>query len=66
MRAQIGDRIVVHGQHVDDSPRRGVILEVHGRDGQPPYFVGWTDGHEALYFPASDAHIEPKTGDRQG
>jgi len=60
MRAQVGDRIVVRSQHLGHESRHGVILEVHGDDGKPPYLVGWTDGHEALYFPANDAHIEPK------
>lgn len=60
MQAKVGDRIVVPGLHVGDEARRGVILEVHGQDGQPPYVVGWGDGHTAIYFPAVNAHIEPK------
>lgn len=60
MKARVGDRIVVPGTHLGDLKRHGVILEVHGKNGEPPYLVGWTDGHEALFFPAGDAHIEPK------
>ena len=60
MEAQVGDRIVVPGLHVGDESRRGVILEIHGKNGAPPYLVGWTDGHEAIYFPAGNARIEAK------
>ena len=60
MHAHVGDRIVVRGLHVGDAGRRGVILEIRGQSGEPPYLVGWSDGHEALYFPAGDARIEGK------
>jgi hypothetical protein len=60
MQGHVGDRITVRGLHVGDVERRGVILEVRGQSGEPPYLVGWSDGHEALYFPAGDARIEPK------
>ena len=26
-------------------------------DGAPPYVVKWSDGHEGLYFPGSDASV---------
>jgi hypothetical protein len=52
MQAKVGDRMVVHGAHVNDATRDGEILEVHGADGGPPYLVRWTDnGHESLVFP---------------
>ena len=35
MKANIGDRLVVHGAHVDDPWRAGEILEVHGPDVAP-------------------------------
>jgi hypothetical protein len=47
MRAKVGDKIVVSGHHV----------EVRGADGAPPYVVKWSDGHEGLYFPGSDASV---------
>ena len=58
MRAAVGDRIVVPGLHLREAVRDGVILEVHGEDGGPPYVVRWSDtGHVSTYFPGPDAHI---------
>jgi hypothetical protein len=58
MHANVGDRIVVRGHQVGDGDRRGEIIEVHGTGGEPPYVVRWSDGHEALFFPGSDAAVE--------
>ncbi len=58
MQASVGDRLVVHGLHVDDPERAGEILEVHGKDGGPPYVVHWDDGHEGLVFPGPDATVK--------
>ena len=58
MKAQVGDRVVVHGAHVADHVRSGDILEVHGADGAPPYLVKWSDdGHESLVFPGPDMSV---------
>lgn len=59
MFASVGDRLVVHGRHVDDPVRDAEILEVRGKDGQPPYLVRWGDtGHEGLVFPGPDATVQ--------
>ncbi len=58
MNANVGDRIIVRGHQVGEANREGVIAEVRGADGTPPYVVRWSDGHEALFFPGSDATIE--------
>jgi hypothetical protein len=58
MHAVAGDSLVVKGRHVGDEVREGVILEVHGKDGAPPYLVGWSDGHESVFFPSADTLIE--------
>jgi hypothetical protein len=58
MDAKVGDRVVVPGHHVGDLSREGVIVEVHGEDGGPPYLVRWSDGHEGMFFPGSDTSIE--------
>ena len=59
MRAAVGDRLVIKGHHVGEPDRDAEILEVHGQDGGPPYFVRWDeDGQEGLFFPGSDAVIE--------
>jgi Domain of unknown function (DUF1918) len=62
MRAQVGDRIVVHGLKVGDTDRHGVVVEVRGADGGPPFLVDWGDGHQGLYFPAGDAIVEQRAG----
>jgi hypothetical protein len=60
MQATVGDRIHVHGAHVDDHQREGRIVEVRGKDGAPPYLVHWFDtDHDALVFPGPDAQIHP-------
>lgn len=60
MQAKPGDRIVIRGHHVGEHERDGEVLEVHGDDGGPPYLVRWSDtGQEGLFYPGSDAHIEP-------
>ena len=58
MRDGVGDELIVKGHHVGDADRQGVITEVHGADGSPPYLVRWTDGHESSFFPSSDTVVE--------
>jgi hypothetical protein len=59
MKAKVGDRLVVEGQHVGDSRRVGVIIALRHGDGTPPYEVRWLDsGHETLVFPGPEARIE--------
>ncbi|HUK67931.1 MAG TPA: DUF1918 domain-containing protein [Streptosporangiaceae bacterium] len=58
MRANAGDELVVRGHHVGDQDRTAVIVEVHGEDGAPPYLVRWSDGHQSVFFPSSDAVVE--------
>jgi hypothetical protein len=62
MRARVGDRLVVENTYVGEPRRVGVVLDVSHSDGSPPYLIRWLDdGHEALVFPGSDAHIEPSS-----
>lgn len=58
MRAEVGDELVVRGRHVGDERREGMIIEIHGEDGTPPYLVRWEDGHESVFFPSSDTLVE--------
>jgi hypothetical protein len=59
MKAEVGDRLVVHGHHLGEAERDAEILEVLGEDGQPPFRVRWSDdGHESIFFPGSDASVE--------
>lgn len=58
MKAKVGDRVIVRGAHVDDHVRDGEVLEVHGKDGDPPFLVRWSDnGHESLVFPGSGTQV---------
>ena len=58
MHAHVGDRIVIRAHRIGEAERDAEILEV-GEDGGPPYRVRWgDDGHEALFFPGSDACVQ--------
>jgi CBS domain-containing protein len=62
--AQPGDVVVIRGHAIDHPERRGIITGVRGPDGGPPFVVRWLDDpheepHEILFFPGSDADIEP-------
>lgn len=65
MRAEVGDRLHVHGRVVGQGEQTAEIVEVRGTDGGPPYVVRHEDGHEALVFPGSDAVVEHPAGDQQ-
>jgi hypothetical protein len=58
MHAEVGDEIVVRGRHVGDEDRKGVIIEVHGEVGAPPYLVRWANGHDSVFTPSSDTVVE--------
>jgi len=58
MHAEVGDEIVVRGRHVGDEDRKGVIIEVHGEGGAPPYLVRWDNGHDSVFMPSSDSLVE--------
>jgi hypothetical protein len=68
MRAEVGDRMVVASARLDRPVRDGEILRV-GTGGSGPFLVRWSDnGHETLFFPGPDAHIEheaPASGERE-
>jgi hypothetical protein len=36
----------------------GVIIEVIGEAGGPPYLVRWSDGHESSFYPTSGTVAE--------
>jgi hypothetical protein len=65
MHGETGDELVVRGHHVGDEDRHGVIIEIHGEDGAPPYLVRWKDGHESLFTPSSDTHVEHRPAARR-
>jgi hypothetical protein len=60
MQAKVGDRLVVHGSHLAEHVRDGLIVEVRGADGAAPYLVRWSeDGHESLVFPGPGTTVVP-------
>jgi hypothetical protein len=59
MKAHVGDKMILEGQHVGDPRRVGVIVALSHDDGSPPYRVRWLDNHETLVFPGPDSRIEP-------
>jgi len=65
MRADVGDELIVRGRHVGDEDREGVVVEVHGADGTPPYLVRWANGHESVFVPSADTLVEHRPAPRQ-
>ncbi len=58
MRATVGDWLVIKGRTTESADQRGLITEVHGADGGPPYVVRWlANSHAATVFPGSAALI---------
>jgi len=63
MKAVVGDRLVIRSRHLDEPVRTGEIVEVHGKDGAPPYVVRWEgETHTVVIIPGPDAHVEHHTG----
>ncbi|MDA2812823.1 DUF1918 domain-containing protein [Nocardiopsis sp. RSe5-2] len=59
MRAHVGDLLVVEGRREDTGRKTGVVTEVRGAEGAPPYQVRWVDeDQDVLVYPGPDAHIE--------
>jgi Domain of unknown function (DUF1918) len=58
MHATVGDQLIIHGARVDQPDREAEIIDVRGQDGEPPFFVRWSDnGHEALVYPGPHAFV---------
>ena len=47
MRAEVGDQLVGPGPTIAHGEVLGVVIEVHGCGGSPPYTIRWYDGGEA-------------------
>ena len=62
MEAAQGDRIIVRGRTVGSTDRHGVILEVKGQEGHPPYLVRFDDGHETVMYPGGDFAVDKTHG----
>jgi hypothetical protein len=59
MHATVGDRLHVHSRVVGVHEQQAEIVEVRGVNGEPPFLVRFTDGHECLIFPGPDCVVEP-------
>jgi Domain of unknown function (DUF1918) len=58
MQAAVGDTLTVRSLHQGEADRHGTIIEVHGKDGGPPYLVRWQDEHESVFFPAAGTIVD--------
>lgn len=59
MKATPNDWLIVESGHLGAPRRRALVLEVRGPDGDPPFYVEWSDtGRRSLVFPGPDARIE--------
>jgi hypothetical protein len=58
MKAAPGDWLMIESTHLNEQKRHGLILEVRGPDGSPPYLVRWDDSKaETVVIPSAGAHI---------
>lgn len=60
MRAKPGDRIHMQGFGVSHPDTVGVIDEVKGTDGQPPYVVRFYSGRQELVYPGPRTEVAPQ------
>lgn len=57
MRAETGDKLLVHGRTVGQHDQVAEIVEVLGHAGEPPYRVRYDDGHETVMSPGPDSVV---------
>lgn len=60
MRANTGDRLLMHGRVVGEHDRLAEIVEVLGPNGEPPYRVRFEDGREAVMSPGPDSVVQER------
>lgn len=58
MHVHKGDVLRFTGRTVGTPEHRAEVLEVLGRQGEPPYRVRYEDGREAEVFPGSDCVLD--------
>ncbi|MBB1256715.1 DUF1918 domain-containing protein [Streptomyces alkaliterrae] len=67
MRAEVGDKLVVHGRVVGQHDHVAEIVEVLGENGEPPFRVRFEDGHESVMSPGPDSVVRhPADGSPAG
>ena len=67
LRAEVGDQLVGPGPTVAHGRIVGVIIEVHGVDGGPPFTVRWyDDGHASKINPDPERFwVRPQWDERE-
>jgi hypothetical protein len=66
MKAHQGDRIILAASHTDAPMTDGVVLEVRGTNGEPPYLVRWADGHTGLLYPGPGSVLRVEAEHERG
>ena len=65
MQLKAGARVEVESESTERAPRMGVIEEVLREAPSPRYRIRWDDGHESIFYPGSDAHVQHKVSKRR-
>ncbi len=60
MKANVGDELHFYSRLLDQRDRVGMVVEVRGQEGGPPYLVRFGDGTERLISPGSDCVSIPQ------
>jgi hypothetical protein len=60
-KARVGDEVETRGLHGAPA-RRGLIVELLGREGHEHYRVRWDEQHESILYPADGVVIIPQAG----
>ncbi|MDQ4116166.1 MAG: DUF1918 domain-containing protein [Actinomycetota bacterium] len=60
MHAHVGDKITTESHQSTDAGRRhGTVVAVLDEGGEEEHYrVRWQDGHESIFFPGPDAHLD--------
>ncbi len=65
MKAKVGDQVICRSNTVGAPDRLGEVRDT-GPQGEPPFQVRWTDGHETLFTPGPDTEIQAKAKAKSG
>jgi uncharacterized protein DUF1918 len=60
MQVHEGDVLRFTGRTVGTPEHRATVVEVLGRNGEPPYRVRYYDGHETEVFPGPGCVIDTR------
>lgn len=60
MQAQVGDVLRFTGRTVGTPEHHATVVEVLGRNGEPPYRVRYDDGHQTEIYPGPGCVIEAR------